>query len=233
MMSAKPDCFDCMAKNCSVLKNCDDHWLSIINDRKKVVRAREGQAVVSDGLLLSDFYFVFKGKMKVVAKGLYGKQQIKRLVTSGNAIGFRALARENILPVSVYALEDTALCSIDRQSFLDLLRENPDLMLDTLAMMAGELQKMEQRMQNLTTMNVREKTADALLYIHEVFGLAESGELDVSLSRQEIAEIAMTTKEQVSKCLSEFASEGKIEVKGKKIFLTNIDELKSLTGTFG
>ncbi|MEK6614502.1 MAG: Crp/Fnr family transcriptional regulator [Bacteroidota bacterium] len=226
-----PDCFSCHCKDCSILKNCGKQWLSLINERKNYFKCRKGQAIISEGLPLTEFYFIFQGKVKVVATGLYGKRQIKRLANTGDIIGFRGLGADYIFPASVYALEDTCICSIDKELFLDLLKANPDLMFETLLLVTGELRKTERRMKNLTMMNVREKIADALLYIYEVFGNTSTKELDIILSRQEIAELAMTTKEQVSKCLSEFEQERKIKIDGKKIFVTNLSELKSMTGS--
>lgn len=179
---------------------------------------------------MHEFYFIFQGKVKVVATGLYGKQQIKRLAKTGDILGFRGLGGDYIFPSSVYALEDTQICSIDKELFLDILKANPDLMFETLLLVVDELKKAELRMKNLTMMNVREKTADALLFVYNVFGNTSTGELDVVLSRQEIAEIACTTKEQVSKCLSELEEEKKVKTEGKKIFITNLAGLKNITG---
>ena len=226
-----PDCFSCHCKECSVLKNCSTEWLALINEQKNYFQCRKGQAFIHEGLPLTEFYFIFQGKVKVVATGLYGKRQIKRLANTGDILGFRGLGENYIFPASVYALEDTCICSIDKELFLDLLKANPDLMFETLLLVTAELRKTEVRMKNLTMMNVREKIADALLYIYEVFGNTSTKELDLILSRQEIAELAMTTKEQVSKCLSEFEQEGKIKTNGKRIFISSQQELKKMTGT--
>lgn len=179
---------------------------------------------------MNSFYFIYHGKVKATAAGLMGRQQIQQLAKTGDILGFRGLGGTYTFPSSVYAIEDSYICSIDKELFLDVLKANPNLVLEMLLMVTDELRKAELRMKNLTLMNVREKMANSLLYIYEIFGNTSSGELDVLLSRQDIAEIAGTTKEQVSKCLSEFEQEGKIKTDRKKIVIRDIHTLKKITG---
>lgn len=227
-----PDCLICETRNCSIMSNCSDDLLKIIDEKKGFFKVRKGQALIHEGMPFEKFYFIHQGKIKVVTTGLYGKQQIKRLAKTGDLVGFRGMAANHTFPASIYALEDSTICHIDKDLFLNTLKSNPNLMFNILLLIAGELYKMEVRMKNLTIMNVREKVAESLLYVYDTFGHSETGELEVSLSRQEIAEIAMTTKEQISRSLSEFETEGKIRMQGKKIFLTNLPELKRMIGVF-
>ncbi|MBI4930021.1 MAG: Crp/Fnr family transcriptional regulator [Bacteroidetes bacterium] len=191
---------------------------------------KKGQAIIYEGMVMNSLYFIYHGKAKAIAGGMLGKQQIQQLAKTGDVLGFRGMGGTYTFPSSVYAIEDSCICSIDRELFLDVLKANPNLTLEMLMLVTDELRKSELRMKNLSLMNVREKIANSLLYIYEVFGNSANGELDVSLSRQEIAEIAGTTKEQVSKCLSEFEQEGKIKTDRKKIIIPNTKELKRITG---
>ena len=230
MSLTPPDCFNCHCKDCSILKHCSKEWLALINDQKNYFMCKKGQAIIYEGMVMNSLYFIYHGKAKAIAGGMLGKQQIQQLAKTGDVLGFRGMGGTYTFPSSVYAIEDSCICSIDRELFLDVLKANPNLALEMLMLVTDELRKSELRMKNLSLMNVREKIANSLLYIYEVFGNAANGELDVSLSRQEIAEIAGTTKEQVSKCLSEFEQEGKINTDRKKIVIPNTQELKRITG---
>jgi CRP-like cAMP-binding protein len=223
-----PDCFSCHCKGCSVLKSSNHELLSLINAKKNFFKCRQGQALIMEGMTLSEIYFIYQGKLKLEATGLYGKKQIKRFSKTGDVVGFRGLTEETVFASSVYALEDSFICSIPRDLFIEMLKSNSDLMFETLTFAIKELLRIDERMKNLTTMNVREKVAESLLCIHNAFGIVATGELGVILSRQEIAEVAMTTKEQVSKCLSEFEQEKKIAIIGKKISIINLEGLKQM-----
>lgn len=227
---AHPDCFSCLIKNCTILNNCSEFSLKKINDHKNFVKFRAGQVIIHEGMPLHDLFFIYHGKVKITSTGLYGKQQIKRLSKTGDFVGFRGISNEKSMPVSITAIEDTEICTVEKNYFLEILKSDPELMSFTLMFILDEFTKVEQRMKSLTTMNVREKTAEALLFIYEAFGNTKNGLLEVKLSRQEMAEIAMTTKEQISKCLSEFIEEGKIKIQDKNIYLIKIPELRRLIG---
>jgi len=227
-----PDCFNCHCKDCSILKNCSKQWLTLINEQKNYFACKKGQAIIYEGMMMDSVYFIYQGKAKSIAAGLQGKQQIQQLAKTGDILGFRGMGGTYTFPSSVYAIEDSCICSIGRELFFDVLEANPNLTFEMLMLVTDELRKSELRMKNLSLMNVREKIANSLLYIYEIFGNVSSGELEILLSRQEIAEIAGTTKEQVSKCLSEFEQEGKIKTDRKKIVIPSIAELKRITGQF-
>ncbi|MEK6615596.1 MAG: Crp/Fnr family transcriptional regulator [Bacteroidota bacterium] len=230
MSLSPPDCLRCPCNNCFIRKNCSKQWLKLVNKRKDFFKCRSGQAIIHTGMPLTSLYFIFQGKVKVVANGLSGKQQIKRMAKTGDILGFRGLNGNHIYS-SIYAIEDSLICSIERELFIDLLKANPNLMLETLLLVTEELRKSEWRIENLMLMNVHEKIAYSLLYMHEVFGNTSGGEIDVKLKRQEIAAIARTSNEQVSRTLSDFEEEGIIKTDGKKIFLANLQELRNLTRT--
>jgi CRP-like cAMP-binding protein len=75
-------------------------------------------------------------------------------------------------------------------------------------------------------MNVRERVIDTLLYIHRKFG-QKKGYIEIDLSRQELADFAGTTDEQVIRVISSLKKESLIRTLGKRIELLNIEKLKS------
>jgi CRP-like cAMP-binding protein len=77
-----------------------------------------------------------------------------------------------------------------------------------------------------TQMHVPAKVADALIMMYDAFGEDTFGALNVKLSREDIAGLATTTKEQVSKVFSELKADGIIKAKGKKIEILNLTLLK-------
>lgn len=231
MSDKTPSCFTCTCKDCAILKNCNKELLEIINKEKKILRLRSGQMIISEGSNLSDIYFIYKGKVKIVSAGLFGKNQIKRLAKKGDFVGYRGLQQKHTITASIYALEDdTTLCTVNIDLFTAVLKSHPEFMFETMMYIMDEFTKVENRMKNLALMNVREKTAEALLFIYNSYGNTKSGELEVLLTRQEMAEIAMTTKEQISKCLAEFHGDHIIELTGKKIFIRNLSSLKRIIG---
>ncbi|MEK6616391.1 MAG: Crp/Fnr family transcriptional regulator, partial [Bacteroidota bacterium] len=124
---------------------------------------------------------------------------------------------------------DSVICSFPRHVFLDLLQNNQDLTFNLLMFFADELYNSEVRERNMAHMNVREKTADTLCYLIKVYGADKYKTLNVCLSRQDIADFAGTTKQQVSKTLSDFKREGIIDLDVKNILILNEQKLHAQT----
>ena len=78
-------------------------------------------------------------------------------------------------------------------------------------------------------MSIREKVADSLLYLKEVFGMnSKDKSLNATISRRELADIAGTTSEQVTRELTVLENEELITKQGKKIILKNLTGLSKI-----
>ena len=90
-----------------------------------------------------------------------------------------------------------------------------------------ELRKSEQRTKNFAQMTVEEKVIFTLLYIIEIFGFnKEENTINASLSRQDIADIAGTNADQVSRTIAYLKKEKLVSTQGKKILIKNYEGLK-------
>ncbi len=219
------DCKTCVNKNCFI-QQCNTTGLSFVNHKKRTDFFKSGQMILYENTPMDRIYFVFSGKAKVYASGAFGKQQIIRFANRGDIIGHRGINRKKWF-ISASVLEDSYICYIAVDDFMRLVENNRLLMRSLLLFFADELFRSEMKVKNLAMLSVKERIADALLQIQSVF--SSSGKTTgVHLSRQEIADFAGTTKEQVSRDLSEFKKDNIIDLNGKEIFILNAGRLKNI-----
>jgi len=74
--------------------------------------------------------------------------------------------------------------------------------------------------------SVKQRLAEALLYIHNSFGVNKDGILNVVLSREDYASVVGTATESAIRVLSQFKKEGLISTTGKQIKIEDIEGLK-------
>ncbi len=225
MKKISVNCRDCESKDCSVMRYCDEKWLEFLNQRKKVMSYKKGQQIIYERTTVDGIFFILSGKAKVYKTGVGGKQQIVRLAKSGDILGHRGL-NKMYWPISASTLEDSYLCFIEKNDFETILKNNSTLTYQLLLFFADELVLSEEIARDLAQSSVREKMAAALLKIKNVFSPGSGKSVGVQLSRQEIADIAGTTKEQVSKNLADFKKEKLIQLSGKDILIHDIERLK-------
>ena len=226
-MKKNVSCSDCSNNNCFILQHCSPVWLNTLSQAKYQFTQKKGQYIFIEGNPVFGIYFIKAGKVKVTSIGHRNKEQIVRLAKDGHILGHRGLG-DDFYPVSAVAMGDTTLCFFENKVLTEAFMANPKLTYGLMIFYSQELRKAEARMKHLTQMNVREKTADALLFIKEAFGLNADGQtLDVTISREELADLAGTSVGQIIHNLSDFEKEKIIVKKGKKIQI--LDE-KKLSG---
>lgn len=187
---------------------------------------KKANQFITEGSSLQGLYFICSGKVKTVKTGINGREQIVRLTTNGDTIGFRGFGTSKRYLIGAYALEDTVLCNFSNETMLEILQKVPEFTFALMLFYADELNKSENNIRKIAHMNVRERVIDLLLYIHRKFGQID-GLIDIELSRKEIADFAGTTEEQAIRILSSLKKEMLIKTVGKRIGILAIPELRA------
>ena len=79
---------------------------------------------------------------------------------------------------------------------------------------------------------VRERLAEVLLFLVNDFGLDSQQFLNISLTREELANIVGTATESVIRLLSEFKSDKLVELNGRRIKILNAKGLEKISNVF-
>ena len=79
---------------------------------------------------------------------------------------------------------------------------------------------------------VRERLAEVILFLVADFGLDEEHFLNITLTREELANIVGTATESVIRLLSEFKSDKLVELSGRKIKILNTPGLEKISNFF-
>ncbi|TAE35825.1 MAG: Crp/Fnr family transcriptional regulator [Sphingobacteriales bacterium] len=216
-------------EKCYISKNCLPEWLPAINANKKIYDVKKGEVIFTEGDEVTGVYFVYEGNIKVHKKWGSDKELILRIADKGSIFGHRGLSsKSNIYPISATALENATVCFIDIDFFYTTLKVNLDFAFKLMMFFADELQESERKMRNLAHMTVKGRVAQALLLLQEKFGLKD-GEINITLSRQDLASYVGATYETVFRTINELVLEKSISLKGKGIKIDNIDALHHLT----
>lgn len=218
-------CLDCESKDCWLIKYCSKEWLEFSFKNITSGFYKKKQQVIYEKTLMEGIYFIHTGKVKVFKSGVGRKQQIVRLSKSGDILGHRGFNRE-YWPISAEVVEDSIICFLKKEHFTTLLKNNPELTNHLLLFYVDELFYSEEMARDLAQLSVREKVADALLKIKKAYCSSEDEKsIGVFLNRQDIADIAGTTKEQVSKNLADFKDEKILTLINKDIIIENPNQL--------
>ena len=222
---SRTSCANC--KDCQVGNYCTPDWIKTIDAKKNQIWYKKGHHIFYEGNPIFGIYIITQGKIKIIAKGQGGKEQIVRLASNGHLLG-RWGNDEDIYSTSAVALEDSLICFINNDLFYDLCLANPEFNFQLMMYYAKELRNAQIRIKLLSQLTVKEKIAETLLYLIRVFGVDAENNIAVELSRQEIAEMAGTSSEQVSREISSFKKDNILEPSGKKLVIKDNLKLREM-----
>ena len=203
-----------------------------MTDVKTCAFFKKGQIMMHEGSRPNGVYCIYSGKAKLFRLGTEGKEQIIRFAKEGDLIGYRALLSSEQLSASIQVLEDTHACFIPRSEMFKMIEINSKFSLEVMKMACHELGEAGRLITNLAQKTVRERLAEVLLLLVSTFGTDENGNIDVSLTREEIANIVGTATESVIRLLSEFKDDEYIVLKGRKIKIMNKPALAKVGQVF-
>lgn len=219
-------CAQCGKKADSVFCCMQGEALDEISDSKTCSVYRKGQVLFNEGGHPFGVYCVNKGKIKVSIVGDEGKEQIVRLAKDGDILGYRSMIAAERYNATATALEDSQVCFIPRDVFLNSLKKDGTLSIEVMKLLSSQLKEAEIKLTHLAQKPVRERLAETLLFLKETYGFEPNTDvLSVQLSREEIANLVGTATETAIRLLSELNKDKIIELMGKKIRIINLRAL--------
>ncbi len=108
-----------------------------------------------------------------------------------------------------------------------VIRENPDVALQLIKYLNNRLMEAQNKVRNLALFDTYARTAQAILKLADEHGKQVQGgiELDLNLSRQELANIVGTTRETCIRALMTFKKEKSIDIDKNVIFIKDREKL--------
>ena len=190
---------------------------------------KKNEMVYCEGEVPTHVLCVAKGKLKIFRTGVGGRSQIVRVVKPGEMLAYRAMfAMENFV-TNACAFEPAVIYMIPREIIKNLLEQNSELAWYFIHKLSVDLGIADKRAVSLTQKHVRGRLAESLLFLRDNFGLTEEGCLNVSLSREDVANLSNMTTSNAIRTLSWMAHENIISIEGRKIKIIDIDYLSFLS----
>lgn len=220
------DCTHCAKRFTNIFCNPQYDSVEAVNKEKICTAYKKGEYIFKEGSKPYGVFCVNVGKIKLVKSGDDGREQIIRLVKPGDPMGYRSLLSGEHYQASAIALENCGVCFIPKELFLEILQKDSSLSMEMMKMLSDDLGKATMQLTHLAQKSVRERMAEAILFIKETYGFETDGEtINASFSREDIANIAGTATETAIRLLSEFNKDGIITLKGKQIIIRKLPAL--------
>lgn len=184
------------------------------------------EVVFSEGDEASGFYVLISGRIKIFKLSLEGKEQILHFIEPGEPFAEVAMFPGSDYPAHAEAVKESHAIFFPRVAFEKLIKKNPDLAMNMLAILSLRLKYFSRLVEDLSLKEVPQRLAAYLLYL----GGSDKGVLpvDLDISKGQLASLLGTIPETLSRILNKMVSQGLIEVSGRTMKLLKRDILESL-----
>jgi CRP-like cAMP-binding protein len=209
-----------------LFKKLTEEEFSRLNYEKTCSLYKKGTVIYREGSRLTGFYCITKGIIKIFKTGIDGKEQIIRFAKKGEIIAYRSLLSQELACTTAKVIEEAILCHIPYQTLLYLIQSNWQFSHHMLQIVCRELREANDYITDIAQKSVRERLAEVLLLLKESFDLDNQNTLQISLTREELANTVGTATESVIRLLSEFKQDNLIDLQGRKIKFLNIPGLQ-------
>ncbi|WP_313406585.1 Crp/Fnr family transcriptional regulator [Aeromicrobium sp.] len=184
-------------------------------DRRMQTRSWEaGDHLYRAGDRATALHVVAEGRVKLSQTTADGTETVTDILVPGELLGAMDSVGEPIHRQSASALVGTCTLRISQAEFREVLASVPGVALKVLDDVAGQLVRARSDIGGQVTETVPQRTAIALLRLADKLGVDRGAEgivLEVPLSRADLAGLARSTPESVSRVMSRWKKEGSID----------------------
>ena len=173
------------------------------------------------------FFIIASGKVHVTVITSEGKQTILATLQKGDFFGEMSILDGEPRSASVIAAKDCDLFMLYRQPLLEILKRYPKIAIHMLVTMSHRLRSSNKHINTLSMMSVYGRIAEVILQLAKEYG-ERVGDIVVvpnPPTHREIAEMAGTSRETVSRVLSQLRKKRYITTDRKKLVILNEEKL--------
>jgi len=197
-----------------------------IIENASLVTVRAGEMLFNRGEPARHFFLVIEGRIELSLVSPMGDKKIIDVISSGNTFAEAIMFQnKSLFPVCACGMENSLLVRIENQKYLAALTDNAGACLALLGDVCRRLHWQLQEIENLSITNATHRLVRFLVDRLELT-TPDKGLIELDLSRQVIAARLSIKPETLSRLLRRLVDEGVLQVDGRRLHVTSVDNLK-------
>ncbi|WP_203649905.1 Crp/Fnr family transcriptional regulator [Secundilactobacillus yichangensis] len=206
-----------------IFQQLDHETVSAVADLVQERHVKKGEFVFMAGDHADSLIIMAHGQVKVTQSSASGREQLIRLLQTGDFDGESVLFEDTERQTSAEALTDTQICLITREDFQKLIKQSPTVAINMLNALGKRVSELEAQAAATLTTSVGERLAN---YLVETSSELDTDDFDLPLQKKDLALYLGTSPETISRKLKQFSTSGLISQRGRNhIKLNDIDGL--------
>jgi CRP-like cAMP-binding protein len=215
-------------KNIPLFSELEDDDLVAIS--KVAVRQsfRKDNMVLIEEEVGSTMFIILDGRVKISRISDEGREVILSIMSEGDFFGEMSILDGQARSANVVTLEDSTILVIHREDFLQMMHDFPQIAINLLKELAHRLRRSDSQIKSLSLQNATGKVASTLLRIADDSGKIHLGQVEIPKlpPQQDLANMAGTSRETISRVLKSLSEEGYLRKQGNKLIILDYESFR-------
>jgi CRP-like cAMP-binding protein len=201
---------------------------SRIASSARVKEFERGEMLYVGGDSVQQVLLLTSGFAKISQFGLSGTEVILRLSVPGDVLGAMGLFTTGLHFTTCQAFRSCRALVWDASTFKALVTRYPVLHQNMVRILSEDLLELQERFREVATERVGPRVARQLVRLLKRIGRSVNGAVEVSLTREELAQMTGTTLFTVSRLLSAWEALGMVRPRREAVTICNVQSLRAM-----
>lgn len=156
-------------------------------------------------------HYISEGKVKIVRHINAECPVILHIAKEGELLGVQAVINNTSHANDAIAMDNVKTCFVSAAEFIEVINKNSELKLMIMQELCTRIDKIENQISSRSEKSANQRFAEVLTFLAKDYGLSKDNKLNIDLSLEEMASLAGTSKNYLTKIIYEFAHNGWIQ----------------------
>ena len=202
-----------------------DTELAGLAERMRQKAFKRGDTIFRKDDAGQHFYLVLEGAVKIALPGEFGQEALVALLRGGEFFGELALFDHSPRSATATALDETRCALLAGDDFLSFVEAHPAATKVVFEALAKTVRRLSDRVEDLVFLDVPSRVAKYLLDLAQVNGASGSGELELTLTQDELAAFTGASRVSVNRVLGDLERRELITIRRRKIAIRDPEKL--------
>jgi len=186
----------------------------------------KGQMILLEDDLGQTFFVIAGGSVKITRLSDDGREVILAMLGESDFFGEMSLLDGAGRSANVVALDSSEVLTLARNDFLEILQEYPKISISLLEELTQRIRKSDQQIESLSLSDVEQRIGITLIRLAEELGTIKHGTVKINNLpyQQDIANMAGTSRETVSRTFKLLEEKGLVTREGRKLTIYNFNQ---------
>ena len=210
-----------LLQSVSIFWDLNENDLGHIADKMVAKHFENGNYIFLEDSEGEQCFFVLEGSVKVTRLSKDGREVILAMLNEGDFFGEMSLLDGESRSANVIALEKTKVLTLDRNDFIAVVNDYPQIAVQLLKELARRLRKSDRQIASLSLSDAEKRIALCVIRFADEQGVIQNGKVSIPKTpiQQDIANMAGTSRETVSRALGLLEKEDLIERNGRELII--------------